>query len=34
MKFIGDLKEELNIDSAMTLADSGVDVFNANDEFF
>ena len=34
MKFIGDLKEELNIDSAMTLASSGVDVFNASDEFF
>ena len=32
MKYIGDLKEELNVESAMTLADSGIDVFNANDE--
>ena len=34
MKYIGDLKEELNIESAMSFADSGIDVFNARDEFF
>jgi len=34
MKYIGNLKEVLNIESAMTLADSGIDVFNASDEFF
>ena len=34
MKYIGDLKEELNIESAKNLADSGIDVFNSDDEFF
>ena len=34
MKYIGDVTEELNIDSAKSYADSGVDVFNANDSFF
>ena len=33
MKYIGDV-EELNIDSAKSLANQGVDVFNANDDFF
>ena len=33
MKYIGDVKE-LNIESAMSLADKGVDVFNAKDAFF
>ena len=33
MKYIGDV-EELDIESAMSLADQGVDVFNANDDFF
>ena len=33
MKYIGDV-EELNIESAMSLADRGVDVFNAQDAFF
>ena len=33
MKFIGDVKE-LNIESAMNLADQGIDVFNVNDGFF
>ena len=33
MKFIGDV-EELNIESAMNLADKGIDVFNASDDFF
>ena len=34
MKYIGDLKEELDIDNAMSMAESGIDVFNASDEFF
>ena len=34
LKYIGDLKEELNIDTAMNLAESGVDIFDATDEFF
>ena len=33
MKYIGDV-EELNIDSAMSLGEKGIDVFNASDEFF
>ena len=33
MKYIGDVKE-LNIQSAMTLSEQGIDVFNARDEFF
>ena len=33
MKYIGDV-EELNIQSAMNLADQGIDVFNASDKFF
>ena len=33
LKYIGDV-EELNIQSAIDLADQGIDVFNANDEFF
>ena len=34
LKYIGDLQKELNIDSAINLANSGIDMFNANDEFF
>ena len=34
MKYLGDVGEELDIDSAKSFADSGVDVFNASDEFF
>ena len=34
MKYIGDLQEELSIDSAKSLANSGVDMFDARDEFF
>ena len=34
MKYIGDLKKELNIESAISFADSGIDVFNASDDFF
>ena len=34
MKYIGDLKEELDIDTAISMAESGVDIFNASDEFF
>ena len=34
MKYIGDLTEELDIDTAMAMAESGVDVFNASDGFF
>ena len=33
MKYLGDV-EELDINSAMTLADSGIDVFNASDDYF
>ena len=33
MKYIGDV-EELNIQSAINLADQGIDVFNASDKFF
>ena len=34
MKYIGDTVEELNIQSAMDLADKGIDVFNTQDKFF
>ena len=34
LKYIGDLKEELNIDTAMNFAESGVDIFNSKDGFF
>ena len=34
MKYLGDVAEELNIDSAKSLAESGIDVFNASDDFF
>jgi len=34
MKYIGDVAEELNIQSAMDLAEKGIDVFNAADAFF
>ena len=34
LKYIGDLKKELNIDSAMNLANSGIDMFDASDKFF
>ena len=33
MKYIGDVAEELNIQSAMDLAEKGIDVFNASDAF-
>ena len=33
MKYIGDI-EELDIESAMNLADKGIDVFNPNDDYF
>ena len=33
MKYLGDAKE-LDIDSAMDLANQGIDVFNTNDDFF
>ena len=33
IKYIGDVKE-LNIDSAMSFSEQGIDVFNANDDFF
>ena len=33
MKYIGDI-EEINIQSAINLADQGIDVFNASDKFF
>ena len=34
MKYIGDVTEELNMQSAMSLSNQGIDVFNANDNFF
>ena len=34
MKYIGDLTKELDINTAKDMAKSGVDVFNASDEFF
>ena len=34
MKYIGDLTKELDINNAISMAESGVDVFNASDEFF
>ena len=34
MKYIGDVVEELDINSAMSLSKQGIDVFNANDSFF
>ena len=33
MKYIGDVKE-LNIQSAISLSEQGIDVFNAGDAFF
>ena len=33
MKYIGDINE-LNINSAKTLSNQGIDIFNSNDEFF
>ena len=33
MKYIGDIKE-LNINSAKTLSNQGIDIFNSNDKFF
>ena len=34
MKYLGDVAEDLNIDSAKSYAESGVDIFNASDGFF
>ena len=34
MKYINDVTEELNIQSAIDFADKGIDVFNAEDDFF
>ena len=34
LKYIGDLKDELYIDTAMNLAESGVDIFDSTDDFF
>ena len=34
MKYIGDLEEELNIQTAKNLASQGIDVFNPQDDFF
>ena len=34
LKYIGDVTEELDIQSAMDLADKGIDVFNPEDDFF
>ena len=34
MKYIGDVVEELNIQSAIDLAHQGIDVFNTKDKFF
>ena len=34
MKYIGDVVEELDINSAMSLSKQGIDIFNANDSFF
>ena len=34
MKYIKDLEEQLNIEKAMNLAEQGIDVFNASDDFF
>ena len=34
MKYLGDVAEELNINTAKSYAESGVDVFNASDGFF
>ena len=34
MKYLGDVKEELNLDSAQSLSNQGIDVFNAQDSFF
>ena len=34
MKYIGDVADELNINSAKDYADKGVDVFNPQDDFF
>ena len=33
MKYIGDA-EELNIESAVSFSEQGIDIFNANDDFF
>ena len=34
LKYIGDLQEELNIDSAKNLANNGIDIFDASDKYF
>ena len=34
MKYIGDVTEELDIQSAMDLSEKGIDVFNPEDDFF
>ena len=34
MKYIGDVIDELNIESAKNFANQGIDIFNANDSFF
>ena len=34
MKYLGDVCEELDINKAKSFADSGIDIFNVNDEFF
>ena len=34
LRYIGDLKDELYIDTAMNLAESGVDIFDSTDDFF
>ena len=34
MKYIGDVVDELDINSAMSLSKQGIDIFNANDSFF
>ena len=34
MKYIGDIGDQLDMDSAESLSNQGIDVFNANDDFF
>ena len=34
MKYIGDIEGQLDMDSAKSLSNQGIDVFNANDKFF
>ena len=34
MKYIGDIEDQLDINSAKSLSNQGIDVFDANDEFF